>query len=286
MHNLLKFEYRRLFYRTSLYVCFAVVIVPVLFMFIVTAASYLSAKNNGELNLSLFSNTMYGIVSQMIKSANLTLLSVIFTSVFVCEDQTRGTIKTIYSLGYPRAKLSAARFLASATATAIMYWAVILIALICGTLFSSTENRAVDPGMIFGLTQEYKEPDVFVFIIQQFAVIMGAHSFYYLMAQISQKTGISIVLGIFIPGMISSGFGVITMIFSYVFNSNNAITDALGKAYMTFLQYWLPSMLSSLLSEIGMSSELNYAASIIVNIGYIVAFGAFAVLISYKKEIK
>ena len=78
----------------------------------------------------------------------------------------------------------------------------------------------------------------------------------------------------------------ITMIFSYVFNSNNAITDALGKAYMTFLQYWLPSTLGSVLSAIGMSSDLNYAASIIVNIGYIVAFGAFAVLISYKKEIK
>lgn len=285
MHKLLKFEYRRLFYRVSLYVCLAIVLVPVLFTFFTCALSYLEAKTSDSYSFSAVSNTMYGIMYKMISSANLTLLSVIFTSIFVCEDSTRGTVKTIYSLGYPRFKLFLAKFIASTTATAIMYFVIILIALICGAFFSISSEESTS-NSLFGMITGNKEPDIVLFIIQQFAVIMGAHAFYYLMAQLSQKTGISIVLGIFIPSVISSFLGIIAMILLEILNKNKVLSEVVMDAYMTFLKYWLPSTLGSILSSIGLSSDLNYGVSIMVNIGYIVVFGALAVLVNNKKEIK
>ena len=92
MYKLLKFQFRRLFLRSSLYVCLGVIAVPVLFSFYGIASSTLS-------NIQGADYSMFMIIRQMISVANLTTLVVIFTSIYGCEDSARGTIKTIYSLG-------------------------------------------------------------------------------------------------------------------------------------------------------------------------------------------
>ena len=275
MHRLLKFEFRRLFLRVSLYVCLGIVAVPVLFMFYITGTEYFSKDYNYQI-------TLYSVLQSMISVATLTTLSVVFTSIFVCEDKARGTIKTIYSLGYPRYKLFLAKFLASASATAIMYALIILFGIICGLLFSKPGNSS-----LFDIMGEIQtEPDIVLFIVQQFFVIMGAHAFYFMVAELIGKTGLGIVLGIFVPGLVSSFVGVLTAVISAAAHDNEKITEALSNGYITFLQYWLPSTLSSFTGLFTGSGGVDLWISIAVNTGYIIAFGGLGMLITYKKQIK
>lgn len=278
MLKLLKFEYRRLFLRTSLYICLGVVALPVMYMFYMIASVHFD--DNSGIGYSMLS-----ILQQSIGIANLTTLVVIFTSIFGCEDKARGTVKTIYSLGYSRVKLFFAKFLASATAAAMMYGVVLLFGLICGILFGdeSASNSSIDS---FRALQDNNEPDIVVYIIQQFLIIMAVHAFYYMIAELVQKTGVSIVLGIFGPGIISTAYGFITLILCAIFDGHDELVERFGEMYSTFLLYWLPTTLSSIAGVFGSFNSIDYTISIIVNIGYVIVFGGLAMLITCKKQIK
>lgn len=275
MYKLLKFEFRRLFLRVSLYICLGVIAVPVLSMFYITGSDYFSKDYNYQI-------TLFGVLQNMIGVANLTTLSVVFTSIFGCEDKARGTIKTIYSLGFPRFKLFLSKFLASATATTIMYFLIVISGVVCGLLFSKEgQSSMLD---IIGEAQE--EPNIILFIIQQFFVIMGAHAFYYMISELIGKTGLAIVLSIFGPGLVSSFFGIITAIISSVAYKNEKLVETVSQMYFTFLQYWLPTTFSSFSDMLTGGSGVVLWISILVNTGYILLFGGLAMLITYKKQIK
>ncbi len=276
MYKLLKFQFRRLFLRSSLYVCLGVIAVPVLFSFYGIASSTLS-------NIQGADYSMFMIIRQMISVANLTTLVVIFTSIYGCEDSARGTIKTIYSLGYPRYKIFLSKFIASSTAAIMMYGIVLLFSIICGLLFA----KPVGSGNIISDFLGYgtEEPDVVLFCLQQCFIILGAHAFYFMMSELSRKTGISIVLGIFAPGLISSAFGVAVMIAVGVIDDQK-FSETAQNIFFTFSQYWLPTTLSSLTQLFTGTTSVNLWISILVNIGYVILFGGLSMLITYKKQIK
>ena len=275
MYKLLKFEFRRLFLRVSLYICLGVIAVPVLSMFYITGSDYFSKDYNYQI-------TLFGVLQNMIRVANLTTLSVVFTSIFGCEDKARGTIKTIYSLGFPRFKLFLSKFLASATATTIMYFLIVISGVVCGLLFSKEgQSSMLD---IIGEAQE--EPNIILFIIQQFFVIMGAHAFYYMISELIGKTGLAIVLSIFGPGLVSSFFGIITAIISSVAYKNEKLVETVSQMYFTFFFYCFPTTFSSFSDMLTGGSGVVLWISILVNTGYILLFGGLAMLITYKKQIK
>ena len=279
MLKLLKFEYRRLFRRISLYVCLGIVAVPVLYVFYLIGTVYFDENDVSRMS-------MFQILQQMISIANLNTLIVVFTSIFGCEDKARGTVKTIYSLGYSRYKIFFAKFAASATAAAMMYAVVLIFGLICGLLFAETSYQDVSSEGILGRMEYAEEPNLVVYIIQQFMIIMGVHAFYYMIAELIQKTGVSIVLGIFAPGIVSSIYGVITFIMCNIAEGNSELVEKLGQAYSTFLMYWLPTTMSSVVGLFGGMVKIDYVISIIVNIGYVMLFGGLGMLITCKKQIK
>ena len=279
MLKLLKFEYRRLFRRISLYVCLGIVAVPVLYVFYLIGTVYFDENDVSRMS-------MFQILQQMISIANLNTLIVVFTSIFGCEDKARGTVKTIYSLGYSRYKIFFFFFSASATAAAMMYAVVLIFGLICGLLFAETSYQDVSSEGILGRMEYAEEPNLVVYIIQQFMIIMGVHAFYYMIAELIQKTGVSIVLGIFAPGIVSSIYGVITFIMCNIAEGNSELVEKLGEAYSTFLMYWLPTTMSSVVGLFGGMVKIDYVISIIVNIGYVMLFGGLGMLITCKKQIK
>lgn len=282
MRDLLRFEFRRLFLRTSLYVCIGVVLIPVIFMFIITAAT----SNTDGGNFLFFAVTNYQILSMMIGAGNLTTISIIFTSIFVCEDQARGTIKTIHSLGYSKFKLFFAKYIASASASVMMFLAVTFLGLICSQIYGKSYEEASHSGLFLSLYSAENEPDIFIYIVQQLTVILAVHSFYFLVAQMVQKTGLSIVLGIFLPGLISGGVGIIATMLSSIVQDNQVLAEKIQEAYMTFMMYWLPTNTLSISSLLSLVGSLIYPVSILVNIGYVIVFTGAAALVSYKKEIK
>ncbi len=282
MRDLLRFEFRRLFLRTSLYVCIGVVLIPVIFMFIITAAT----SNTDGGNFLFFAVTNYQILSMMIGAGNLTTISIIFTSIFVCEDQARGTIKTIHSLGYSKFKLFFAKYIASASASVMMFLAVTFLGLICSQIYGKSYEEASHSGLFLSLYSAENEPDIYIYIVQQLTVILAVHSFYFLVAQMVQKTGLSIVLGIFLPGLISGGVGIIATMLSSIVQDNQVLAEKIQEAYMTFMMYWLPTNTLSISSLLSLVGSLIYPVSILVNIGYVIVFTGAAALVSYKKEIK
>lgn len=264
MSDLVRFEFRRLLRRTSLYVCFGISMLFVVSVLQSVIQSYVYGVNSSFMS----------IVRQMISVANLPSIVTIFTSIFICEDMARGTVKTIYSLGYPRWQIFSARFLASSAAAAAMYVIVVLIGLITGLIFQST---AVDD-----------DPASFaaVYIVWQFTILMALHAFYFLIAEMTQKTGISIVLGIFGTSIVSIGFNMLFALCSGLAYKNIPLSEAIDHISSVFNMYWLPTLATMFINLFGLSDGINYLASILVNIGYVLLFGGLALLITCKKEIK
>ena len=279
MRDLLHFEYRRLFRRASLYVCLGVIAAPLMMMMLILWLSKLE-----DTTISY-----YSCVSTAVRFANLSIMSVIFTSIFVCEDHSRGTEKTIYSLGFSRTKLFFSKFLASATGTALLYSVVMLFGFSAALFFGSPEKK--DEAIYFSIDSLMAETElnIFLYAVQQFFVIMALHAFYYMFAELVKKTGVSIVLGVFIPGSVLMLAFIIFSILGNIFQDNEAVSKALMNIFFTFSKYWLPSNTASMVSLFSVligDQSADITISIIVNIGYIAVFGGLALLITSKKEIK
>ena len=280
MRNLLKFHYRRLFLRSSLYICMGIIAVPLILIFFIIS-SYLFSS------VKLSMNTVF---STMMSMANLSTLVIVFTSIFCCEDYSKGTAKTLYSAGYPRYLLFLSKFIVSTTAAAMMFGIVLIFSLLCGLIYGASWDTSDSLystfSSILGNTPK-NEPDFVMTVLQQLFVIIGAHACYFMVAELLGKTGFTIVLCIFGPGVISTAFMIITNICSIIFpgvNSSEA-ADIASTIYMYFTAYWLPSGLGSLYNLIGGSITVPWI-SIVVNTFYVLLFGGFALLITNKKQIK
>lgn len=289
MLNLLQFEFRRLFRKTSFYVCLAITVLLVLYALGAVAQRYLNVEQYSS-SLIPIRPTMIVTLNYSLKIANLSVMAGVFSALYICEDKARGTIKNIYSLGYSRTHLFFAKYLASATAVSIMYAVVILITFIGGVLM----NADFSPQRM-GLSMLYedssaKEISVLTIVVQQYFSIMALHSFYYMVSELVGNTGPSVVLNIFAPLMLYIAF---MMIFSAVLSFITQISDN-SEAILALITsvteavtiYWLPTMITFVADLAGGFGDMDYGISIIVNIGYIIIFGALALLITRKKQVK
>ncbi len=281
MRDLLHFEFRRLFRRTSLYICLGVVAAPLVMIMFLMGLTI----SEGE------KIPYYTCMTTMVQYANLSILTVVFTSIFVCEDHARGTEKTIYSLGFSRNSLFFAKFLASATGAVLLYLAVMLFGFLSCLIFgSSPDNADINAFNINEVLSPSENHNIFLYALQQFFIIMALHAFYYMFAQLVQKTGIAIVLGIFVPGMVLTVVWMICGMFSSALHENEEAVRTLNRIVYVFAQYWLPSTMSTMVSFFsfigGEGGGTNIPVSIIVNTGYVLLFGGLALLMTNKREIK
>lgn len=285
MFNLFRFEYRRLFRRISLYICIGILLMMVMYGLFLMTISILSEDLD-----NIFAMTAYQMVSFTIAMSNITIITAVFTSIFVCEDRSKGTIKTIRSLGYPRYQLFLAKYAASATATAIMVISSLMISILCaavvGADFNPVKNTTDFPGMgsLFGGTM-----NVFVYAIYEFTVIMACHSLYFMVSELVGKTGLSIVINIFGPGLI---YIILAVLYGFVYTvfvslELQAVTDVLEQIAVLFTMYWLPTSITTLfISLMGTMDDTGALIGVFVNIGYILLFGGLALLITSKKQVK
>lgn len=290
MLNLLQFEFRRLFRKTSFYVCLAITVLLVLYALGVVAQRYLNVEQYSSSSIPI-RPTMTVILNYSLQFANLSVMAAVFSALYVCEDKTRGTIKNIYSLGYSRVHLFFAKYLSSASAVTIMYAVVILITFIGGVLL----NADFSPQHTYGSSLLYnensaKEISILVIVIQQYFSIMALHSFYYMVSELVGNTGPSIVLNIFSPFLIYIAFMMIfSAVISFIMQINNnddIALEVMGAVIQAVTMYWLPTMITFIAGLAGGFGDMDYGISIIVNLCYIVLFGALALLITRKKQVK
>ena len=273
MFNLLRFEYRTLFLRKSFFVCLIVLLLPLLLI----SADVIDVYNKSGYNSSPFT-----ILQMMMTFSNVSVLVLIFTSIFGCQNYINGTAKVIYAKGYSRTQIFFAKFIASATAAIIFFLVAITFGLVIGYSFGDPKADEVT-SIIAGTSSK---PEMWVYILHLFTQIMALHAFYFMIAELLRRTGVSIVIDFFLPTMILTLFFLFQTILKGIFKDNQEICDKIGEAYEKFMMYWLPTSSTSIIGSIfsGFDS-IDYTVGMIVNIGYVILFGGLAWLLVAKKQI-
>lgn len=280
MSELFRFEFRRLFRRVSLYVCTGIAFLPALFIMLSTLMSTMMDGGSG------MSREYY--VQLIFMIGNLPTFVIIFTSIFGCEDYSKGTAKTIFSLGYPRWQHFVAKFTASNVAAALMYILIFSVSMIF-TLFlpqkTFSANTAGEVNGLFG-----SSAPLYLIALQQLSSILAIHAFIFMFAELVRKTGIAIIIGIFAPGLVSGAVTVFCAIMNSItgaydnFNYSETIFD---KIMFFFNSYWLSFGTSgSVMNNLSGGMKFDHVLSIVINIGYIIIFGGLALFNMTKKEIK
>ena len=271
MSELLHFEFRRLFRRVSFYVCTGIVILSSVFIMFFFYSVSIAAGG--------YAKSPDFILQTIFPLSNLPTFVIIFISIFGCEDYAKGTAKTIFSLGYPRWKIFTAKFITASTASTIMYGVLLLLTI----LLSNNSDTKVDTNY---LLEPYENTDPFYLIVlQQFTSILAINTFIFLISEIVSKTGISIIIGIFAPGII---LGFVSF-FCSMMNSmffNDAEESVFTSINSFFTMYWLSSSNSMVYLLSQFSDSYDRVFAIIVNLFYVMIFGALSLLCVTKKEIK
>lgn len=273
MFNLLRFEYRKLFFRKSFIICLILLFLPLM---LITMEIIGAFRESGS------TTSPYTIMEMMTAFSNVSVLVLIFTAIFVCEDYMQGTAKVIFSKGYTRTQIFFAKFLASASAAAIFFGIVTLFGLIVGAIYGNDAMSHTDQ---FYFSAASKRPELWVYVLHQFTQIMALHALYYMMAECFRRTGLSIVMNFFFPGMVTAFLFIIQGILLGIFKDNTEFCNKIRDVYNTVYPYLLPSGIMSGLGAFVGDYLPDYTVGMIVNCGYVVLFGGLAWLLVAKKQI-
>lgn len=277
MLNMLRFQFRRLFKKSTMYICLLITAVFAVYAVMIPIKSiddYLKSYSGYEQYMPNYN--IKDILTLCLTISFLTLITAIFTAIFVCEDRSFGTIKTIYSKGYPRSTVFFTKYIASLTYITIYYAAVIILAFLGALMIQFIYSPKI-PGII-----EWRSNDIFLLIINQYLSLIAVNSLYYLISELVGKTGLGIALSIFAPVILLLLLGQIYMIIRSIFP-----TEAIDKLAEIVVMYYLPTLITTTMSMFGLESgNFNYLTAMLFNLGYIILFGGLSLLVTVKKQVK
>lgn len=147
MKKLIKFEFRKLFKSKSFFICLVVCLGLVLLGGLTTKV--LLENSEGE----IATPTALSMLKGAIGSANVVLISGIFVALFVCEDDTSGTIKNIYARGYSRRDVFISKYLVSLVSILIFTFSSMLLSFLFGLATWSSELKIPNNYFITMLAQ-------------------------------------------------------------------------------------------------------------------------------------
>lgn len=248
MNNLLKFELKKLFTTKSFYVC---LILSAVFIILNGMAVHNLIKDGQEIV-----NSGFLFAKKAINNGNVLILSGIFVALFVCEDETSGTIKNIYAKGYSRTQVFIAKFIVSLSGVLLMTFVSILSAFLIGTIL--WKNTIPLPNHYY-LT-----------LLTQVIIVMAYHSIFFAISIISGKLGTSIAFNIVGPMLIKV---VLSMSDAFLKNNHFKLTN-----------YWLDSFMINLTQEKILLNDVTIA--ILLCILYAITFSLIGLKLNQKKEIK
>ena len=249
MNNLIKFEFRKLFKSKSFYICLAVCLGLVLLGGLTTKVII----ENSEGNIDLPSK--YSMLQGAISSANIVLISGIFTAIFVCEDETLGTIKNIYAKGYSRGSVFISKYITSLVAILIFTFGSMLIAYLFGLLTWPNATTSID--------------NLFLDIVGQVLSIVAYQSIFFAISSKFGKIGSSIAFNIVGPMLVGM---VLTMADAFLKLEDFKLSS-----------YWIDSLLTNLGQTTVISQ--NITTAIVMGIIYSITFVGVGFMLNKKKEI-
>lgn len=249
MIHLLKFEFRKLTQAKSFYICGLIVIAMVVISNLMT-----NAMSGSEFFDSSSLSASFA-VKGFVGNSMILMITGIFTALFVCEDEQSGTLKNIYAKGYSRSSVFFAKYMVSLLSMGIMASLGLTIAFGHG-LF------------LWGFEGEITSHSIKIFLAQVL-LLLAYHSFYFVIASVTGKSGTAIaynIVGPMLVGMVAS------------------MADAFLKLKnVTLSEYWLETLLSNVQAE-GVTQSVLMKAGIMA-ITYILVFLVVGRGIAKKKEL-
>lgn len=250
MKRLVQFEFRKLGKSKHFYICLMVCIGLVLLGGL--TSKIILENSDGE----MVTPTGLSMLKGALASANVTLIMGIFIALFVCEDETFGTNKTIYAKGYTRIGVFFSKYIVSLSAVLVFSFASMGIAYLFGQSIWPSE-------LIFDKTYALS-------IIGQVILVIAYHSLFFVLSSKIGKTGSSIAFNIVCPMLISM---ILTMGDAFLKLENMKISN-----------YWIDSLFSTLQqSEVSMN---HFVLSLLFGIVYTSIFIGIGMIVNKKKEIK
>lgn len=210
MGKLLKFEFRKLQKSKSFYVCLFLS----LGMLLISGFSEKALMGNPEEIGILY--PLAGFVRDTLSNGNAILLTGIFVALFVCEDESCGTIKNIYAKGYSRENVFFAKYIVTLVGVLV----IVLLDFLVSYLFALA---------YFDKTAE--KGNLIVDIVGQIVVMLAYHSIFVAISVLMKKTGGAVALNIIGPSMVSL---VLTLI-DVTLKLKDKLKDFL------FSNYWVES---------------------------------------------
>lgn len=224
MMKLLRFEFYKLVRTRSFYICTGVA------MLLFAMSAYLNVLLKDQMGPLVIIMTRLSCAMTALASASVSMMLGIFISLFVCEDYSSGTIRTILARGYTRFDVYASKFMAVLAAAVVMAIAVILFACLLGIFFFIGDEVS------FGALQ------VRALLTQMICVIAMA-ALFYAVATMLQKTGSSIAFCVVVPMML-------TLLLQL-------LDTALAEKEIVVSTYWIEGLLSNISAVEPSSHDIN-----------------------------
>lgn len=248
MKKLLQFELRKLFKMKSLYICLLICIGSLVLTISTTKLIYDSFLDN------FLPPNSFEMVRSSISSSNLIIISCIFTTLYVCDDFSNGTIKNICSKGYTRTNIYLSKYIISTL--------IIIIFSIVSMIFT----------YIFGLILWNNHVNVssleLISILVQILIMIAYNTFFFTISYKFEKTGTGIALNLVGPIVIT----LMTILIDELLKIDNFSINS----------YWIESLFLPLQQgEIKLDKIIT---PIITSIIYILGLGFINYQISKKKQ--
>lgn len=236
MGKLLRFEFRKLFHKTSFYVCGSVILIMLLAILGTTRAV------ESQIGDSLMS--AMDLLPQAMVGSSIIFILAVFVALFVCEDHHFHTYKNVLTKGYSRPKTYLAKYIVTMCATGIFclltYLSIIVIATIIWKF-----------GDGFGLA-------IIEILAAQMLVVAAYASVFFLVAVLIKSSGSAIAVGI-VGTLLTPG--ILSLIEYWL----DLKTDILS-------QYWLDDMLLEI-SKPSVESSVLLKTCLIAGVYIIVSLG-------------
>lgn len=256
MLNMIKFELRKLLKSKSFYICLTINILITFFSMFFSYMLYVVSQDLGGID-------QWSLFDLGYNNSTILMLLGIFISIFICEDDSLGTIKNIYSKGYSRDVVYFSKYIVSL----IAFFVYFIIFTLCNFIFSY---------FFKSYTSVLTNKMILVFITKTI-IILAFFTLYIFNASVIKKNGWSISLNILGSNIVYLALQIIDVILSKY------------KIKIDISSYWLD----------GLFSQLNYSYSVIPNANndivnkalimstiYIIIFISLGYLLNRKRNVK
>jgi len=255
MTRLLKFEFRKLFFQKSFYICGGISLILMIATMVISRMASLMIPEGAILNPA---NNGVNAALSAIDLSSIQLILPIFLPLYICMDFTQGTIKNILARGFSRNQVLWSKYIVSVVAGLAVYAIHFVCALTLGWIFGGPGEWGLKAIASLGV---------------QTLILIASVSFYFMLCMIFQTMGASISLGILLPSVGGT-----------VLNITQLLTEAYGVDLKIDLSYISVTGLTGKISDLHGFHKSDLISCLLVSLIYVVLACFFSCLRMSRKE--